>query len=82
MLLTDDELDRVAGGQGGEHYCTCDSPKFGPDGSQVYCSNCHGMRQYNKPGNFPGFFRPSNQSDPNIREDDMPSLDELNFRII
>ncbi len=44
-LLTDDELDKVAGGGSEVRYCTCDSPNFGRDGAQLYCSNCRGRRR-------------------------------------
>lgn len=45
MELTDDELDKVAGGGSEVRYCTCDSPNFGRDGAQLYCSNCRGRRR-------------------------------------
>ena len=45
MKLNDDELDMVAGGTGEVRYCNCEAPDFGPDQSQISCSNCGGRRQ-------------------------------------
>ena len=39
MELTDDELDKVAGGQDEETYCYCSPPDFRDDG---YCRKCGG----------------------------------------
>ena len=43
MLLTDDELDRVAGGDhgpGDKRICQCCAPDFGPDGKLMFCNIC------------------------------------------
>lgn len=51
MALTDDELDRVAGGgraSEDERFCHCSAPDFGPDGTQLLCGNC-GRPRFGKP---------------------------------
>ena len=43
MLLTDDELDRVAGGGSASEdkpICQCSAPDFGPNGKLMFCNNC------------------------------------------
>ena len=44
MLLEDDELDMVAGGQNEKERCACSAPDFGKDGALVFCRNCGGVR--------------------------------------
>ena len=44
MLLNDDELDMVAGGQDEKERCACSAPDFGEDGAMVFCRNCGGLR--------------------------------------
>ncbi len=47
MELTDDELDKVAGGQGRVKvsFCQCASPDFGDDGKLNYCRKCGGVKR-------------------------------------
>lgn len=44
MALTDNELDKVAGGQDERKRCACSAPDFGEDGALVFCRNCGGVR--------------------------------------
>ena len=55
MLLTDDELDMVAGGEE-TRICSCEHPDFGLYDERRYCRICGGARGNSQSvSQFPGF---------------------------